>query len=213
MTYDQLAGVFGEDGVWRQAEAELPDGLSHEETRRFLAEVGLPKSLKRGYLSLDESALTGEFETLSELYESVGEEEGWTWERPPNADRWYVLGGFFGGEVAVDGETGKVWFVPDWDEAPTPLHSGVDALAYYMYVLERGKNRYSFERASSIADDPADPRDRSDVYREVARELVAELREADPTPFVDDASEPWSNDFAGPWSTAFFDIAEGTWSA
>ncbi|MFJ8045885.1 SUKH-4 family immunity protein [Kitasatospora sp. NPDC096147] len=47
-----LERVFGADGLWRPADAELPDGLTHRPTRSFLTTVGLP-AVRIGRLGLD----------------------------------------------------------------------------------------------------------------------------------------------------------------
>lgn len=44
--------VFGTDGVWRPAGADLPAALTHAPTRRFLTEAGLP-CVKLGRIGLD----------------------------------------------------------------------------------------------------------------------------------------------------------------
>ncbi|HEV7933402.1 MAG TPA: SUKH-4 family immunity protein [Actinomadura sp.] len=203
MTHERLAALFGEDDVWRPPESELPLEISHEPTRRFLSGVGLPAELRNGFLSLDSDVLEGRLETLPQVYEELGEIREWTWRIPEGGKHWYVLGGFFGGDVAVDGATGRVWFLPEWDGPPQPMHSGVDALAYFMYALERDRPLYSYEHARAVEDDDASPDDEIDVYEKAARKLVVELREIDPTPFTEED--------AGPWTQAFEDIAGGQW--
>jgi hypothetical protein len=133
MAYADLAAVFGEQDVWRPPEDTMPRGLSHEPTRRFLRDIGLPVELRNGYLSLDLDVLDGRLETLPQVCEELGEIREWTWRIPDGGEHWYVLGGFFGGDVAVDGATGRVWFLPEWDQPSQPMHTGVDALAYFMY--------------------------------------------------------------------------------
>ncbi|MFD0527961.1 toxin glutamine deamidase domain-containing protein [Kitasatospora arboriphila] len=47
-----LEQVFGADGVWRPTAEQLPESLTHEPTRAFLTEVGLPCA-KVGRIGLD----------------------------------------------------------------------------------------------------------------------------------------------------------------
>jgi len=213
LTFAELAAVFGEQGVWRADPATLPDGLRHDGTRGFLTGVGLPRTLRDGFIDLDESVLDGRFPTLPEVYRELGPVREWSWQQPDGADHWYVIAHFVGGDVAVDGDSGRVWFLPEWDAPPEPLNSGVDAFAYFMYAFERDRELYSAERADRIEDDPDDPRDGIAVFEEAARALARELHAADPTPFTTDdfQGEPFPDGFAGPWTQAFEDIAGGMW--
>ncbi|MEV5824221.1 SUKH-4 family immunity protein [Spirillospora sp. NPDC052242] len=214
LTTSALVDAFGEEDVRRFDDGEVPAGVAHAGTRRFLTAVGVPTDLKNGFLNLSL------FEPLPERHAARSAKGHWTWALPANADQWYVLGGFFGGDVALDGATGEISFIPDGDEPPRPLHSGVDALAYYMYALQRDTYYYSQEYADQVDDDPDDERDGEQALLETALKLARELMDADPTPFTvdelpteigDPDEELFPRDFAGPWTGAFIDLSAGEW--
>ncbi|QFG22481.1 hypothetical protein F7P10_16470 [Actinomadura sp. WMMB 499] len=210
--HEQLIETFGTEQVRRFPEATLPAGLTHQPTRTFLAETGLPTELRSGFLSTEDPADESWMQPLPELYQemSTGRRGKWKWPLPEGAEHCYVLGRFEGGSIILDGSTGELRFIPDWNEPPSPLHSDVNALAYFMYLIEVNRDVYAHERVESEIGD--DPDAQAAAYLAVARVLAERLYEADPTPFPEGVREPWANDFAGPWTVAFFDIAEGMWS-
>lgn len=215
LTTRDLVDAFGDGEVRRFDDGDLPAGVSHAGTRRFLTAVGVPTDLKSGFLSLSR------FDPLPETHARKAAAGHWTWDLPDGADRWYVLGGFFGGDVALDGATGKVFFIPDGDVPPRPMHSGVDALAYFVYAFQRDTYYYSQDYAEQVDEDPDDDRDADSVLVEAALKLARELMDVDPTPFTvdelppyepgDTGEEPFTRDFAGPWTGAFIDISAGEW--
>jgi hypothetical protein len=204
LTHEQLVDTFGESGVLRYPESEIPEGITHPPSQRFLRDIGVPRELRNGFLSLEGTYSGGRLEPLPRAHARHHESGTWAWDLPEGSDHWYVLGGFIGAYIAIDGETGRIWFMEDGGGPPEPLHSGLDALTIYMYAIERDRHLYSYERARSIEDDPDNPDDQLDVYEKAAQSLIAELRDVDPTPFTDEED-------AGPWTQAFDDIAGGQW--
>ncbi|WP_176611668.1 SUKH-4 family immunity protein [Actinomadura sp. WMMB 499] len=214
MTTQDLVDAFGDEDVRRFGDGELPTEVVHTVTRRFLTTVGIPTDLKSSFLSL------AKFEPLPETHARESAAGHWTWDLPDDAKKCFVLGGFFGGDVALDGADGKVFFIPDGDVLPQPMHSGIDALAYFMYALQRDTHYYSQEYAEQIDADPDDERDADDVLMETAVRLARELMEVDRTPFtvgelppyeIGSGEDPFTGDFAGPWTGAFMDISAGEW--
>ncbi|MFM9373744.1 SUKH-4 family immunity protein [Streptomyces sp. Da 82-17] len=99
-TRERLLGVFSEGTVPTLPADRLPEGLTHEPTRRFLTEAGLPAVA--GFYSLDTRDLrtTGLVEQLP---------ENGTEFTPPLADgALYELGTWLGGTLLLDGATGRV---------------------------------------------------------------------------------------------------------
>ncbi|WP_019632920.1 SUKH-4 family immunity protein [Actinomadura atramentaria] len=214
LTFKTLAEEFGADGVLRVADADVPAGVTHGPTRAFLTRVGLPRDLRAmGAADLDD----GEpWTTLPELYDDFGAGD-WTWEQPDGAEHWYEIAEFYeGGSILLDGATGELWWVADDDRPPARVHSGVDALAYFMYAIRRSTARFTHAYTKALAaDQGADDTlaFQLDRYEEEARRLVADLYTADPTPFPDGIGEPWDEDgFAGPWTAILIDVRDGAWS-
>ncbi|WP_026403505.1 SUKH-4 family immunity protein [Actinomadura rifamycini] len=213
LTFETLRDTFAETEILRPAAESIPGEITHPETRDFLSRTGLPRTLRNGAVDIDDIG-DGGWQTLGALWEEI-RPHGWTWTMPEHPERWFSLGGIFGlGLLVLNGETGQVWIIPENDDEDlTPVHSGVDTLAYYMYAIERDRERYSREFALSIERDADDPRDEADAYLAAARALAAELHEVDPTPFVNGIDEAWEDDGEGPWAWIFRDISEGGWSA
>ncbi|MFJ6069689.1 SUKH-4 family immunity protein [Streptomyces sp. NPDC093065] len=120
---------FGRHGVTRFEDIDFPRTLTHEPTRRFLRETGLPEDAHPFRLDTDDLPLP----TLSEYCEDHPEHPA-----PPGADHLARLGRLAdGAHVVVDGTTGAVltWRVP----AGTlhPLVADISALALTLWALRR----------------------------------------------------------------------------
>ncbi|MFA3872155.1 SUKH-4 family immunity protein [Streptomyces sp. MMCC 100] len=120
---------FGRHGVTRFEDIDFPRTLTHEPTRRFLRETGLPEDAHPFRLDTDDLPLP----TLAEYCEEHPEHPA-----PPGADHLVRLGRLAdGAHVVVDGTTGAVltWRVP----AGTlhPLVADVSALALTLWALRR----------------------------------------------------------------------------
>lgn len=211
VTREHLLRAFDPDDLSDLSDEDLPAGLTHEPTRRFLTEVGLPLEFRSGYVFAEVPTDNSDFPTLSALYKDMGQREEWTWKLPDDADQHYPIARFEGGTVSVNGSTGVLTFIADWDEPPAPLHSSTNTFVYYLYKLEINRSIYGYESVLATAGD--DPEEQDAARLAIAMALAEALHEADPTPFPDGIQLPWSNDFAGPWTAAFFDIAQGMWSS
>ncbi|MBT2419692.1 SUKH-4 family immunity protein [Streptomyces sp. ISL-22] len=120
---------FGQGKVARFEDVDFPATLTHEPTRRFLREVGLPED---GYLfSLD---IDVPLQTLAEYYA----DEDLTTELPSRADHLIRLGPLVeDNSLLVDGETGAVL---NWSEPEArlfPLNTDVSTLAFTLWLLHR----------------------------------------------------------------------------
>ncbi|MFK4543262.1 hypothetical protein RKD29_002858 [Streptomyces tendae] len=120
---------FGRHRVTRFEDIDFPRTLTHEPTRRFLRETGLPEDARPFRLDPDELPLP----TLAEYCEDHPEHPA-----PPGADHLVRLGRLAdGAHVAVDGTTGAVltWRTPDG--TLHPLVADVSALALTLWALRR----------------------------------------------------------------------------
>ncbi|CAL9474043.1 hypothetical protein SUDANB176_02904 [Streptomyces sp. enrichment culture] len=124
---------FGRGGVVRFEEVDFPATLTHEPTRRFLRETGLPED---GFLFLLDTDLP--LRTLAE-YRADACDGGFPPDGlPAHADRLIRLGGPADGDsLVVDGATGAVlsWSGPD--SALLPLNTDVSTLAFTLWLLHR----------------------------------------------------------------------------
>ncbi|OMI89345.1 MULTISPECIES: SUKH-4 family immunity protein [unclassified Streptomyces] len=120
---------FGRHRVTRFEDIDFPRTLTHEPTRRFLRETGLPEDAHPFRLDADDLPLP----TLAEYGE---EHPGHP--VPADAERLVRLGRLAdGAHVVVDGTTGAVltWRTPDG--TLHPLVADVSALALTLWALRR----------------------------------------------------------------------------
>ncbi|GAA4817715.1 SUKH-4 family immunity protein [Streptomyces ziwulingensis] len=117
---------FGRHGVTRFEELDYPATLTHEPTRRFLRETGLPADARPFRLDADELALP----TLTEYAPAHP--------LPARADHLIRLGALFDDiHVLADGTTGEIltWTAPG--TTLHPLTADVSALALTLWALRR----------------------------------------------------------------------------
>src|SRR5690606_11326140 len=118
-----LAREFGRGGVYRFEGLAFPATLTHEPTRRFLSETGLPED--GGVFTLDTEL---PLRTLTEYY-------AYAWDfgdgclpqtLPAHSDRLIRLGSLFdGNSLLVHGTTGEVLHWNDWTSTLRPLNADV----------------------------------------------------------------------------------------
>lgn len=155
---------FGQGKVVRFEEVDFPATLTHEPTRRFLREVGLPEN---GFLfSLDTDV---PLQTLPEYYA----EEDRNAELPARADRLIRLGHLVeDNSLVVDGETGAVL---NWSEPEArlfPLNTDVSTLAFTLWLLHREQ---------AIDEDSGHELTTPDTYDQLAMTMLQVLSSVDPT--------------------------------
>ncbi|MFD5441022.1 SUKH-4 family immunity protein [Streptomyces tendae] len=120
---------FGRHRVTRFEDVDFPRTLTHEPTRRFLHDTGLPEDARPFRLDADDLPLP----TLAEYCEEHPDHPA-----PPGADHLVRLGRLAdGAHVVVDGTTGTVltWRTPDG--TLHPLVADVSALALTLWALRR----------------------------------------------------------------------------
>ncbi|MFD6192795.1 SUKH-4 family immunity protein [Streptomyces sp. NPDC060275] len=120
---------FGRHRVTRFEDIDFPRTLTHEPTRRFLRETGLPEDARPFRLDTDDLPLP----TLAEYCEDHPEHPV-----PADAEHLVRLGRLAdGAHVVVDGTTGTVltWRTPDG--TLHPLVADISALALTLWALRR----------------------------------------------------------------------------
>lgn len=124
---------FGRGRVVRFEDVDFPATLTHEPTRRFLRETGLPED---GILFELDTDIP--LRTLAEYYADECTADHPPAELPPHADRLIRLGDFArGNSLVLDGTTGEVW---DWSAPEATLHpfdEDVSTLAFSLWLLHR----------------------------------------------------------------------------
>lgn len=170
---------FGQGKVVRFEEVDFPTTLTHEPTRGFLREVGLPEN---GFLfSLDTDV---PLQTLAEYY---ADETGAA-ELPARADRLIRLGHLVeDNSLVIDGETGAVL---NWSEPEArlfPLNTDVSTLAFTLWLLHR-EQAIDEESGHELAT--------PDTYDQLAITMLQVLSTVDPTGTrADDGRHYWTEVF------------------
>ncbi|MFE0551377.1 SUKH-4 family immunity protein [Streptomyces pilosus] len=179
---------FGRGGVVRFEEVDFPATLTHEPTRRFLRETGLPED---GFLfSLDTDL---PLRTLAEYYAEDCRGELPAALPPARAERLVRLGHLVEDHsLVVDGTAGAVL---SWSEAQgvlRPLNTDISTLAFTLWLLHRER---SLDEASGHALT-------SDTYDQLALTMIQVLSSIDPTGTTPDTD--WHY-----WTELFQDEAGG----
>lgn len=154
---------FGPGKVARFEDVDFPATLTHEPTRRFLREVGLPEEAH--VFSLDTDVPLA---TLAEYHADTDAPA----ELPAGAHRLIRLGHLLeDNSLVVDGATGAVL---NWSEPEAtlfPLNTDVSTLAFTLWLLHR-------ERA---IDAQSDHELTTDTYDQLAMTMLQVLSAVDPT--------------------------------
>lgn len=153
---------FGRGKVMRFEDIDFPATLTHEPTRRFLSETGLPEDGILFSLDTDVPLLT-----LAESYTDARAQD-----IPAHADRLIRLGYLIeDNSLVIDGTTGEIL---NWNETEAtlhPLNTDISTLAFTLWLLHR-------ERTidDSLAHEPT-----HNLYAHVAMTLIQVLSKIDPT--------------------------------
>ncbi|MFJ8144926.1 SUKH-4 family immunity protein [Streptomyces sp. NPDC096048] len=126
LSYRLLAGEFGRDRVVRYEDIDFPPALTHEPTRRFLSETGLPENAFP--LAADDDWIP--LPTLAEHYGdgALGEAAGHLVRLGRLPD---------GSDVVVDGPTGTVLTWHPSETTLRPLTPDVSTLVFTLWLLRR----------------------------------------------------------------------------
>ena len=181
-----LDDEFGRGGVVRFEEVDFPNTLTHEPTRRFLRETGLPED---GFLFQLDTDLP--LRTLAEYY--ADEDSLADAGLPARAERLIRLGYLVEDTaLVVDGASGAVFSWSERDCVLSPLNTDISTLAFTLWLLHR---EHAIDEASGHALT-------SDKYDQLALTMLQVLSSIDPTGAGADAE--WHY-----WTELFQDEAGG----
>jgi len=179
---------FGHGEVWRFEDVDFPSTLTHEPTRRFLRETGLPENGVLFDLDTDVP-----LPTLAEHYAHQGSDGFDPTRLPRRASHLIRLGQLVEGNcLVVDGETGAVL---NWSEPEAtlhPLNTDVSTLAFTLWLLHREKDMDG-DLAGELT---------THAYDQLATTMSHTLSTVDPTGTL---TEPGLHY----WTQAFQDEASG----
>lgn len=126
---------FGQSKVWRFEDFDFPATLTHEPTRRFLRDMGLPE--EHGFFQLDTDV---PLPTLAEYYANERPGEFTPAQLPARATHLIRLGHFVeGNSLVVDGTTGAIHNWSEPESTLSPLNADVSTLAFRLWLLHREK--------------------------------------------------------------------------
>ncbi|MFF5491988.1 SUKH-4 family immunity protein [Streptomyces aquilus] len=119
---------FGQGEIWRFEEVDFPATLTHEPTRRFLRDTGLPEDTPLFRLDTDVP-----LPTLTEHHADDPAAE-----LPADADHLIRLGHLVeDNSLVVDGRTGAVLHWSEPEGVLHPLNTDVSTLAFTLWLLRR----------------------------------------------------------------------------
>ncbi|MBV7698938.1 SUKH-4 family immunity protein [Streptomyces sp. TRM70350] len=166
-----LEQEFGAARIARFEDVDFPTTLTHEPTRRFLRETGLPEDGFLCYLDTDVP-----LPTLTEYYTEERPGDFPTDRLPDRADHLIRLGHLIeDNSLVVDGATGEVL---NWSEPEAklyPLNTDISTLAFTLWLLHREKR----------IDAATDHELTTETYDQLAATMIDVLRKVDPTGTAD----------------------------
>ncbi|UED87374.1 SUKH-4 family immunity protein [Streptomyces profundus] len=149
-----LEAAFGADHVTVIPPERLNPLVVHPESRRFLAEVGLPALDRFLYVALE--YLDSGLPSAQDFYPWFGDLEA----LPETADHWIGLGFCQAHGTYLDGATGIVWLLPEGESEALILNTRLDLFAQCLVSVHRhwdilaGTTHYTVR--TPIADELAD---------------------------------------------------------
>ncbi|MFF3405727.1 SUKH-4 family immunity protein [Streptomyces sp. NPDC002742] len=183
---------FGAGGIMRFEDVDFPPALTHEPTRRFLRESGLPED---GFLFQLDTEVP--LPALTEYYADERPGEFSAGMLPASADRLIRLGYLLEDtSLVMDGTTGAVLAWSEPDLTLRPLNADISTLAFTLWLLHREK---TVDAAHGL----------SDSYDQLAATLTETLATVDPTACDPTPSLP-GDDGRRYWPEIFEDQAGGT---
>lgn len=179
---------FGSGAVMHFEDVDFPCALTHEPTRRFLREVGLPED--GFWYTLDTDV------PLATLAEYHADEPDVKADLPESADRLIRLGYLLeDSSLVVDGATGAVLYWSEPEEVLRPLNADISTLAFTVWLVHREQ---------ALAEDHG----LTQAYEELAATMVQTLAAVDPIACDRTPTAPWDDGWRY-WREVFEDEANG----
>ncbi|MFG2554884.1 SUKH-4 family immunity protein [Streptomyces sp. NPDC048581] len=181
---------FGPRKMVRFEEVDFPATLTHEPTRRFLREVGLPENCHLFSLDLDTDV---PLPTLAEHYADA--DVAPSAELPFRADHLIRLGRLVeDNSLVVDGATGAVLHWSETEARLFPLNTDISTLAFTLWLLHR----------EQAIDEESGHELTTDTYDQLAMTMLQVLSTVDPTGVA-----AAGGDGRHYWTEVFRDAASG----
>ncbi|MFI9764063.1 SUKH-4 family immunity protein [Streptomyces sp. NPDC051963] len=125
---------FGTGAIVSFEDVDFPATLTHEPTRRFLRDIGLPEEAAWFTLDTDVPPRT--------LAEYGTDDHDADLALPPDSDRLIRLGHITPDtSLVIDGTTGTVLYWTERDALPRPLTTDLSTLAFTLWLLRREELR------------------------------------------------------------------------
>ncbi|MEV7340765.1 SUKH-4 family immunity protein [Streptomyces sp. NPDC093544] len=183
---------FGTGGIMRFEDVDFPTALTHEPTRRFLRETGLPED---GFVFQLDTEVP--LSALSEYYAELRPGDFTAAELPAAADRLIRLGHLLEDtSLVVDGSTGAVLAWSEPDLILRPLNADISTLAFTLWLLHREK---SLDAAHDL----------TGAYEQLAATMSQTLATVDPLACDPTPALPGDDGWRY-WPEIFEDQASGT---
>jgi hypothetical protein len=184
-TRQELVATFGEDRI-RLVPREAAEAVGvGGETLRFLSEIGLPEN--------EFISFAGVEGTSTALRKVPVQELGGTWDLPPSASDWIMLGNFEISAVVLDARSGEVHQLAEGIMRPIPLHGDVSSLVYTVCQLTR--------LVQGLPEDYDEDEEFLEELEGTVDALKRSIAAQDPRPFGHEYSE---------WVEIFTSIGAGT---
>jgi hypothetical protein len=172
---------FGPGRVSRFEEVDFPATLTHEPTRRFLCETGLPEEAVLFHADTDVP-----LPTLTEYF-TVEREDYPLDALPAHSDHLIRLGHLIEDDsLVIDGRTGAILTFSEPEATLYPLNTDVSTLAFTLWLLHHERT----------IDEHLGHELTADAYNQLAAAMIRTLTSIDPTALAPDTHwHYWTNLF------------------
>lgn len=158
---------FGHGRVARFEEVDFPTTLTHEPTRRFLRETGLPEEAVLFHADTDVP-----LPTLTEYYTGERADEYPLEDLPAHSDHLIRLGYLVeDNSLVIDGRTGAILTFSEPEATLYPLNTDVSTLAFTLWLLHHERT----------IDEHLGNELTTDAYDQLAAAMIQTLTSMDPT--------------------------------
>lgn len=169
--------------------------VAHLPSREILGGPGLPQTAMKVF-TLAERFAKG-METWAERQASAPDSIWADPEDVPGSDRWFLVGQLLYSTVALDGETGAVYLLPEIGGAPERLNRDLGTFLEFLRAFDAATAACTAEE-----EEPTPGTDYTEFCAGVGDRLGRALRAVDPEAL---------SETDGIWGNTLFEITEGMW--